>query len=683
MSNANKSDAEMEEQAERVSDFNDKYFHRDRYEKSIDDLGIIGELHRLSYSIFGDWFEDNADSFYWIKQNLIYAQNGVNIDLYMSKMLIWLIIFTVIGVPAGLVFGIGVLGPLLSEFIPTVASAFIGLFIGLLAFPGLTAGIFIGVPWYRAGERKRRINATMPFAITFMYALSRGGMDFIEILETLSDSEDAYGEVAREVQPLVREMDLFATDFQRALRNAGFRTPSQQYEDFMDDLISVFDSGANLTNFLEQAAEESREQAAREQQNFIQVLELMGEVYVTVFVAGPLFLIIITVVMSMLGGGGGGQLYGIIYGLLPVMNVGFFVLIEVISIDEGGLASTLESTRKPLSIEYTQDAIEEVGDYEEFQTIEDYKKSKARRDFISSPFSYMIETPAYSLPFTIPIAILIPIVTLLLGAAVPSVDGFIQSPVANTTYLITGPLLVMMIPYMIFHEIGMRRNNRMMQRLPEALKQLASANSIGLTLTEALTTVSKNTSGRLGSEMGKVSNDIQWNYNVNEGMIALANRLRVPVLTRTVKLITKANESSGDIEDVLSVAATDVSKRHQLKKERQTQMMMYTVVVLISFTVYLFVIVLLDVTFLSKFAEFGTGGSGGGTTAGGSAGGGGGLDFSGLPIQQIRLAFFHSTIVQSLGSGLLAGQLGSNNVKNGIKFSVALMILSSIVFAAI
>jgi len=669
---------------ESTVEFKDEFSHRDRFTKDIDAKGIRGNIQTIGYDIFGEYFRENTGSWEWVEDNLIEAHIGTNVDLYMSKTAIYTIVFTVVGFLTGLLGGFvlipligGMLGPGVTVLVSTLA------FTVLLG--GGTAGYFLGKPMYVSNERKRRIDATIPFAITFMYALSRGGMDFIEILTTLSESEDAYGEVAREVQPIVNEMENFSTDFQRALRNAGRRTPSQNFEDFMDDLISVFDSGADLTNFLEEAAQDAREQAEREQQNFIQVLELMGEVYVTVFVAGPLFLIIITVVMQMLGGGGGAsQLYGIIYGLLPVMNVGFFVLINVISMDEGGLASTLESDRDVLGLEYTEEKIDEIGEYDELENIRGYKKSKARRDFINKPFTYMIDDPNYSLPFTIPVAILVIIVSLITGAAVPSVEGFVASPVINTTLLVSGPLLIMMIPYTIFHEIGMRRNKRMMSRLPEALKQLASANSIGLTLTEALTTVSRNTSGRLGDELEKVSNDIQWNYNVNAALIAFANRLRVPVLTRTIKLITKANESSGDIEDVLEVAATDVMKRYRLDKERKQQMMMYTVVVLISFTVYLFVIVLLDVTFLARFAEIGSsGGAGGGASGAGGGGGGGALNFSGLPIGQIRLGFFHSAIVQSLGSGLLAGQLGSNNVKNGMKFSVILMILSTIIFYAV
>lgn len=669
---------EMTDEQESI-EFDGEFSHRDRYERNVESEGLLGAIESLGYDIFGDYFDARKESYEWLQKYISQAHISTGTVMYMSKTTIYTLIFTALGFFFGGALSL-ILTPLLSGMVSSSIALVLSIVLGIVLFTGGSLLYFIGKPLYIANERGRNVDATLPYAITFMYALSRGGMDFIEILETLSNSEDAYGEVAREVQPLVREMELFSTDFQRALRNAGQRTPSKNFEDFMDDLISIFDSGADLTNFLEDAAEDAREQARREQEDFIQVLELMGEVYVTVFVAGPLFLIIITVVMSLLGGGGGtGQLYGIIYGLLPILNIGFFVLISAISMNEGSLASTLDTDRDPITVEDMDDAVDRIGEYEELVTMRDRKQREERLAFIRDPVKYMISDPRYSLVISAPISVLFLIVGLATGIASPTLDAFVADPVVNTTFLASGPLLIMMTPYMIFHEIQARRNSRMMSRLPDALKQLASANAIGLTLTESLTTVSQNTSGRLGNEFGKVSNDIQWNNNVNAAMIDLANRLRVPVLTRTTKLITKANESSGDIEDVLEVAAKDVSERHLLKKERAQQMMMYTVVVLISFCVYLFVIVLLDITFLSKFANMDVGSSGGG----GSQAGGGALDFSGLPIKKIRMAFYHSTVIQGLGSGLLAGQLGSNNVKNGMKYSVALIMLSSVVFFAI
>jgi flagellar protein FlaJ len=47
------------------------------------------------------------------------------------------------------------------------------------------------------------------------------------------------------------------------------------------------------------------------------------------------------------------------------------------------------------------------------------------------------------------------------------------------------------------------------------------------------------------------------------------------------------------------------------------------------------------------------------------------------------MVFYHSALLQGLGSGLLAGQLGQNDVRAGIKYAIALMTISTIVFLVI
>jgi len=65
-------------------------------------------------------------------------------------------------------------------------------------FGGITYGLFLLYPAFQAGERKQSIDRNLPYAVTFMFALSRGGMNIIDILRSLSKSESTYGEVSRE-----------------------------------------------------------------------------------------------------------------------------------------------------------------------------------------------------------------------------------------------------------------------------------------------------------------------------------------------------------------------------------------------------------------------------------------------------------------------------------------------------
>ena len=54
-----------------------------------------------------------------------------------------------------------------------------------------------------------------------------------------------------------------------------------------------------------------------------------------------------------------------------------------------------------------------------------------------------------------------------------------------------------------------------------------------------------------------------------------------------------------------------------------------------------------------------------------------------LRIGLYRAVFFHSVLIQGIGSGLLAGKLAENEILGGLKYSIVLVILSTIVFLVI
>lgn len=670
--------------------------HRDSMLENYTDkqTDFTSTFDRLAYKLFASWVAQQQEQIETFQSKLKGAQMSIGADMYLCRV----VLATVIAVGAGFLLGtmFGAVGIVTGEFAALGGGS--GIVTAVLAVTTTvgtaTVSMFVvGVPLYIypsyvCSRRKSAINVTLPAAVTFIYALNKGGMSLYEVMKVLSRSEDAYGEVAVEFQSIVSEMELRSTDMLEALRLAGRRSPSDNFSDFMDDVVGVLDSGAETSGFFSDKADEMLEQAERDQKAFIETLALMGEVYVTAFVAGPLFLIIITVVMSMLGGSSAGRLDAIVYGLLPFMNIAFFFLIDFISGADEDVSSTL-----PLddgvnrASDYDVEEFVDKTDDEKVQKVHKEKQRRERMALLRQPVTELLRNPDLTAVFTLPVALIEVILSIATGFVTLSVSGFIDDPVGQTVALVLLPLFTVSIPLLIFHEIKTYRESRLMGRFPDALKTLASNNSVGMTLTEALEKTAQNTSGRLGTELSSVRNDIQWNHDVNRALKKFANRLRIPILTRTVKLITQANESTGDIEDVLDVAAKNVQAQKRLKKERSQEMMMYTAVILISFAVYLFVIFLLDQQFLTKIAgiaenqDSGGGGAPGG--GGGSGGGSGGFSLSDLPIERFRMVFYHSTIVQSFGSGMLAGYLKTNDVRSGLKFAVVLSTISTVVFAVL
>lgn len=660
-----------------------------------EDSSILSRIDSVAYELFSDFFKSHEDWFETIDKQLDQARYPINYDLYLSRIafvtLITLFFTTFLGIPFS--------ASVAASPLPNMVLPFSGPLNRVISFGffwigpiALVIGSGIAYPYVRLqltiSSRARRIDQSLPFATTYLYALSRGGMNFIEAMRTLANSEDAYGEVAIETQSVIRDMDYLSVDLPRAMRRGAKRSPSEKFAEFMDDLVAVVDSGADISTFLESKSEDFLEQDEREQENFIQTLSLLGEVYVTAFVAGPLFLIIITVVMSMLGGGSSiGQMYGIVYALLPIMNIAFYLLIDTITTDEQKLNRTIDTEREQRTIEEVREKFAtHASDENDIENIIKSKDFRDRSESLRHPFRWMLDNPVRTFVISGPLTAIY-LLGILISQFIPlTIDSFNTMPVETTFLYILGPVFVLMIPYMIAYEISSRRKKKMLNRFPDALKQLASSNSIGLPLTEALQTTADSTSGPLGDEIQKVSQDIIWYNNITEALVAFANRVKVPEVARSVKLVTKANEASGDIAEVLDIAAKDVKNRQILRDQRFSEMVMYTAVIIISYGVYLFVIVMLDSAFLSEIAAIqqSTANQGAGAGSGASqqlSGGGSGFgNLSDIPIQKFKMVFYHSTLIQAFGSGLLAGHLGNNDIRSGIKFAIILSTISTLVF---
>ncbi|MEA1868592.1 MAG: type II secretion system F family protein [Euryarchaeota archaeon] len=114
---------------------------------------------------------------------------------------------------------------------------------------GIVYLLFLLYPAFKASERKGEIDRNLPYAVTFMYTLSKGGMNIVEIFRSLAECKDTYGEVANEVDTIVRDMEYFGQDLRTALWNTSESTPSAKFQDLTHNLLSVIDSGGDIPKY--------------------------------------------------------------------------------------------------------------------------------------------------------------------------------------------------------------------------------------------------------------------------------------------------------------------------------------------------------------------------------------------------------------------------------------------------
>jgi flagellar protein FlaJ len=664
--------------------------------------------------------ERHRDLQRWLNQ----SRSGTTYDVYLTRSVHYAAVATLLGalLGLGLTWWLDASGLLASATAPFAVDSRLlplvefvranrALVVGLTATVVLAVGVGGATyvyryyaPRTRATLRGRAVDVMLPHAIVYMYAQSHGGMNFVEIVRSMADSPD-YGEVAAEFDTVLRDMDLFGNDLFTALRNARNLTPSLNLEQFLDDLLSVLDSGGDITQFLDAEAKTYLEEAAEEQEDFVETLSMLSEIFVAAFVAAPLFLIVTLMVIGFLGGQTLTPLYALNYLVFPLGMVGFLLLVDLLS--QPFTSSDDEVEMDATAWVDVRDAVLDLADQGrralrravhdrwgeslpfgpavstdggvtpalDDRRVEAYRRDTAvdaLRRLLSDPLALVRRQPTLTLAVTVPLSALVVAVEVWLGLATPTVAALLAAPVSTSVGLFVVPFVVVTLPLAAFHEVRRHRNLSVEKRFPDALNLISSANQMGIPLTDSLEMVSRWSSGPLSEELRKLRNDIAWNHDVSRALDSFARRLSVPQLARVIRLIAQSGRSSGDLARVLGIAAEDTRNRVKLDRSRRRAMSSYVAIVVIGYLVYLFVIVMLSTAYLAPLEALAGSDTGNLPT-----------NLGAMPIDNYRLVLFHSALVQGVGSGILAGKLADNDALSGLKYSLALAALAVLAFALI
>lgn len=644
------------------------------------------ESLRGEYGHVRAYAKANPDHFRDLQRSLNQAGMGTTADIYLVRCVHNAGLGAVVGLFVGALLATALVvgGTFAGMASPVPVEGWVGdvlrankeLLAGVLlaAAIGLVAGIvgFLGTyryPDFLAGHRRRAIEFLLPHAIVYMYALSHGGMNLVEVVDRMADSEDAYGEVAREFNAVRRDMDLFGNDLISALQNRRNVTPSASMERFLDDFVSVLDTGGDVTGFLEDAADTYLEEAEEEQEDFLNTISLYSEVYVSLFVAAPLFLVVIMMVISFLGGSTLAPMYVLIYIGLPAGMALFLGVLVALS-----AAYTYPATR--LVVDDPHDFDGTTATARDDERIEQYELDNGRAvlaGVLERSATRMRRDPRWSLAATVPLALVFLAAVVLTGGVSP--DTFVADPVQTTSLLGVAPFLIVAVPLALFYERKRARENAIQERFPAALNTLSSANKMGIPFPDALGLLARYTSGRLATEVRYTRNDLRWSGDVTRSLLRMANRIDVPQLSRTMKLVADGLYSSGDLARVLQIAAQDARERQRIIRRRRQEMSTYLAVVVIGFVVYLMVIVFLDVGYMQPIEDIATERAASSENSP--------VALTAVPTETYRMLLFHSVLIQAVGTGIIAGKLADNNVLSGLKYAIVLVVLSLVVFMVI
>jgi flagellar protein FlaJ len=653
------------------------------------------------YPLYERVFDAEDDFVRTTEQKLAEARIADTVEEYLSRALgvgfIAGVSFWVIGlllgyllvasgvVEIGTIVGITIGDPTVRAFVNAMKEPALvlsaGLIFGAIGF-AIGFGSLVAIPYSRAGARRREIDLLLADAVSYMYALSIGGMNQIEILEAMARADDTYGEVALEFQSIMQDTDYFDTDYRTSIRKQVDMTPSDDLSQFLTDMLAIINSGGSMEQFLADKKRTHMRAAKQHQERVLDTLELFGEMFITLSLF-PLLLIIVIVVMGMLGEASAALLYLTVYGLIPLIGVGFLILVSMVTTDEPGSGYLEEvhedwyggQTMAETSLFRFLRVDELPAPYRVFEKVRSGELTHQLRSTLREPHVYFRENPLHTCFVSAPMAAAaLALVGLVVGGVPTTFDGMVANPVWGTVFWVYLPLYIVLIPLGVFYEWNLRHRYGILDTLSEDLRKLAAVNDTGMTLLESVGTVGQTSTGTLADEFRTIYMKVNYGMSINEALFDFNNRYHIPRLARTVKLVSKAQSVSNEIRAVLSTAAQASENQDDIERDRRDRTRMQVAIIVMTFLTLLAMIAILKTQFLNTMTDLSASGDGGGLPGGF----GGSMD-----LELISLLFFHALTIQAVISGVISGYIRNVRLLAGVKYVLAMLTMALAVWVVV
>jgi flagellar protein FlaJ len=503
-------------------------------------------------------------------------------------------------------------------------------------------------PQILAHGRKSRIELDLPYAISYMQALSTT-MDPYAIIRKVYEEHDMFGEISKEFGIIVRDVELFGDDLNTAIKDLQRITPSTNLRDFINDLAIVIDSGGNITTYLGAKTEYYRDQAKQEVELVLKTIEIMAEVYVTAFVAGPIALIIMIVAQGMTNSQEMSWILPMMYICIPA---GAIVMIWILSLMLP--PENLEISRKEtveqnfasgiVGVDDPDIADDDLENKAFYKRIEDNKRKNYYLSLLRHPFRTYIRSYYYGIALGGIIAGIIALVWMTGGF-----DALIPHDRMETVICLM--IIGFMAPVAVSFEGRRWYVRNIEEHLPDFLRELSDMKDIGITLQEAIHRISGAKLGVLSSELSVASRDIESGAYVNSALVKMEERIGLVSVKRAISLLVRASEITTNLKQIFIIAITDFEYYLNLKRERSNTTIIYVMIIYLSFGIYLYTAYQLNVPFLSAFKGMNVS-----------------VDTAGNLTEMFRIGIILATF-----SGIMAGQFSSNSVLAGFKHSIVLL----------
>lgn len=275
----------------------------------------------MSVRLFGSIVEQYLDYLDVLKLNLKRARMKISVHEYVCVMIFLALIVFVSFLTIGSFF--------ICSVVPFFGYCFLLSIIMALVAPCMVLLWGYYYPSLKASGIKKEINKSLPFAAFYMTTIASSGANPVDIFKILSFRKGVIGEEAKKIYTNVKTLGLNLVD---VLQKTATNTPSPDFADLLWGLVSVITAGGSLENYLKTKTETLMNKYRRMLNDYAKAITLYTEIYITLIIVGTLFFIILTAIMSPLTGMGVLAIQTfLVFFFVPLISLGFIILLKTIS----------------------------------------------------------------------------------------------------------------------------------------------------------------------------------------------------------------------------------------------------------------------------------------------------------------------------------------------------------------
>lgn len=280
------------------------------------------EFRKISEMIFFPFFKDKkSDSLDNLQTQLDRAEMNFSSVEYMSEVLFLDII-------AAVVFIILTVAAYVLKFHPVIVALSIPVSVVIVS------ALWFHIPQMRSSSRGRKIDENLGSALGFISAMSSADVPINTIMLKLSKMKE-YGEISREASKIANRTELLGMDIFSAMEEVARRSPSVEWQKFLQGAVTASAAGARLKPYFVNKAMEYQNMLRVSLKKNSESVSVFAETYVTIGVAFPLFLIVILAVMSVIARNASGATISFLlvfsFLVLPVMIAAFVLVISSVN----------------------------------------------------------------------------------------------------------------------------------------------------------------------------------------------------------------------------------------------------------------------------------------------------------------------------------------------------------------